>query len=219
MKFRTPLPLLGLAAALVLALGGCGGGGDDSTSTGAATGAGTTTIADSPQGQSGGGVTEGSEGSAAATSKRIPLGSPSDVPRSKGGDNSIQDYGSEASTADRAAAGSALQTYYDALESGDTEAACALLSTRTREGIQQTLERLQGAANLPKSCPDILRITAGPGSHEPERRITRLLSLRTQGDSSFLIYEAKDGEVYSIAMADENGSWRAGGVSASPLAT
>jgi hypothetical protein len=218
MKLRPSFLPIVLAAALALAVGGCGGGGDKSSSTAASTG--TTTTADSSQGQPGNGTaTEGSGSSAAGNTKQIPLGSPSDVPRSKGGDNSIQDYGSEASTADRAAAGLALQTYYDALQSGDTEAACALLSSRTREGIQQTLQQLQGGADLPKTCPDILKITAGAGSRSPQRRITELLSLRTQGDGSFLIYTARDGRVYSIAMAEESGDWRVGGVSASPLAT
>ena len=217
MKLPATLLLVVLAAAMSL-VSGCGGGDDKSSSTAAA--AGTTTTASSSQGESEtGSATAGWEGSAADTSKQIPLGSPSDVPRSKGGDNSIQDYGSEASTTDRAAAGSALQAYYDALESGDTEAACALLSSRTRAGIQQTLQQLQGGSNLPKTCPDILRITAGAGARSPQRRITELLSLRTQGDNSFLIYKARDGRIYSIAMAEENGDWRAGGVAASPLAT
>lgn len=206
--------LVVLAAAVALALVGCGGGGDESSST--AANAGTATTAKSSQDQSGGG--SATEGSGGGTSRKLALGSPSDVPRSEGGDNSIQDFGSEASTADRAAAGRALQAYYDALASGDTEAACALLTAKTREGIQRTLEQLQGqGGNLPKTCPEILKLTTNPRSGSPQLRIDELLSLRRQGDDAFLIYRAGDGKVYSIAMSDENGDWKVGGVSASPL--
>jgi len=208
-----------LAAAAALALGGCGGGGGgDSTSTTAEKG--TTTTGSSSQGQSG--DAKGTEGTTTGSSANgLALGSPADVPRSDGGDNSIQDYGSEASTADRAAAGRALQDYYDALGTGDTESACALLTSRTREGIQQTLEQLQGQAGgqLPTTCAQILKLTVGRGQPSRLLRPEVLLSLRRQGDDAFLIYKAGDGKVYSIAMKDESGDWRVGGVSASALAT
>lgn len=215
MKVGATRLLVTLAAAGALALAGCGGGDDHSGST--ASSAGTTTTTESSQGQSGDG--NGTE-SASGTSKKLALGSPADVPRSEGGDNSIQDYGSEASEADRAAAGRALQAYYDALVSGDTEGACALLTSRTRDGIEKTLEQLkgQGGSNAPTTCPQILKLTVRSDPHSPQLRLTELLSLRRQGDAAFLIYRAGDGKVYAIAMSEENGNWRVGGVSAAPLA-
>jgi hypothetical protein len=206
-----------LAAAVALALAGCGGGDDKSSTTAASTG--TTTTAQSSQEKSGDGSATADSGSG-GTSTKLALGSPSDVPRSEGGDNSIQNYGSEASTADRAAAGRALQSYYDALTSGDTDGACAMLTSHTRDSIERTIQQLQGqgGGNLPKTCPQILKLTVSADPQSPQLRIDELLSLRRQGDNAFLIYKAGDGKVLSIAMSEENGSWKVGGVSATPLA-
>jgi hypothetical protein len=220
MKVGATRLLVTLAAAGALALAGCGGGGGDdhsgSTAGSAATTT-TTTTAQSSQAPSGDG--NGTE-SASGTSKKLALGSPADVPRSEGGDNSIQDYGSEASEADRAAAGRALQAYYDALVSGDTEGACALLTSRIRDGVEKTLEQLggQGGSKAPTTCAQILKLTVRTGPRSPQLQLTELLSLRRQGDDAFLIYRAGDGKVYAIAMSEENGDWRVGGVSAAPLA-
>jgi hypothetical protein len=216
MKTTATRLLVVLAAIVALALAGCGGGDDKSSSTAASEGI--TTTAESSQGQSGDG--SGTEGSASsATSRKLALGSPADVPRTQGGDNSIQDYGSEASQADRLAAGSALDAYYQALGSGDTDSACALLTSRTREGIQQTLQQMQsqGGGAAPTTCSQILRLTVSPGSRSPQLRLTELLSLRRQGDDAFLIYKAGDGKVYAIAMSEEGGSWKVGAVSAGAL--
>lgn len=211
-----------LAGALVagaLVLGGCGGGDDNSGTTAASAGTTETSGAGASQPQSG--AQQGAESATGSESNNsFTLGSPADVPRSEGGDNSIQDYGLEASTADRAAAGRALAAYYDALAKGDTEQACALLASATREGVQRTLEQLsaQGNSKTPTSCPEILRLTTNAGSRRsPEQRLSELLSLRQQDDRAFLIYKAGDGKVYSIAMADEDGDWKVGGVTASPL--
>jgi hypothetical protein len=223
MDRRAPHLIVAAAVTAALALAGCGGGGDDSTSTAASTRSTTETGAVNTS-QAPSGSQEGTETSTTASSKAsFTLGSPADVPRSEGGDNSIQDFGSEASRADRAAAGRALAAYYEALTKGDTEEACALLSSATRQSVQQTLDQLgaQGnGANLPKTCPQILELTSNVGSgHSPQLRLSELLSLRQQDDRAFLIYRAGDGRVYAIGMADEDGAWKVGGVSASPLAT
>jgi hypothetical protein len=209
----------GATLALALAFGGCGGGGgggdDHSSSTAASTG---TTGAETTPAQAG--QQKPAEGSTTTASKgSFTIGSPSDVPRSKGGDNSIQDYGTEASETDRAAAGRALQAYYDALATGDTEGACALFTSRTRAGIEQTLKQLpvQGS-NAPTTCAQVLKLTADVGSgRSPQLRLTELLSLRQQDEQAFLIYKAGDGKVYSMPMGQDGSNWRVGGVSATPL--
>jgi hypothetical protein len=210
---------VGAVLALALTFGGCGGGGGDdhSSSTAASTGT-ITTGAETTPAQAG--QQKPAEGSTTTASKgSFTIGSPSDVPRSKGGDNSIQDYGTEASEADRAAAGRALQAYYDALARGDTEGACALLTSRTREGIEQTLKQLpiQGS-NAPTTCSQGLKLTVDVGSgRSPQLRLSELLSLRQQDEQAFLIYKAGDGKVYSMPMGQDGTDWRVGGVSAAPL--
>jgi hypothetical protein len=220
MTGRAIPPLAAAALAVGLALGGCGGGGDDSTTSTAAKaatlGANDTKVQAQPQ-------TGASSGSATTpVTTTFALGSPSDVPRSKGGDNSIQDYGSEASTDDRVAAGFALHGYFKALASGDTAKACALLTSRTRDGIARTLQQLQqqaqGGGQVPSTCPEILAVTVSGASSSGQTRIKELLSLRRQNDDAFLVYRAKDGTIYSMPMGNEDGDWRVAAVSASPLA-
>jgi hypothetical protein len=212
---------VGAAVASVLAVGGCGGGDDHSSSTAASTG---TTRAETSQAQSGGqkGAETTSDSAGSASGRSFTLGSPADVPRSEGGDNSIQDFGSEASRADRAAAGRALADYYEALAKGDTEEACALLTSPTRQGIERTLEQLRtqgGSGNALNGCPQALELTVDAGSRgSPSLRLSEVLSLRQQEDQAFLIYRAGDGKVYSMPMGLEGADWRVGGVSAAPLA-
>jgi hypothetical protein len=211
---------VGAAVALALALGGCGGGGgnDHSNSTAASTG---TTGTETLPAQSG--KQKPAESSTTGASEdSFTLGSPSDVPRTEGGDNSIQDFGSEASTADRVAAGRALAAYYEALAKGDTEEACAMLTSSTRQRIDQTLEQLRqqgGSGNaLLEGCPQALKLSADVGSGgSPRLRLSELLSLRQQDEQSFLIYKAGDGKLYAMPMGQEGTEWKVGGVSAAPL--
>jgi hypothetical protein len=204
----------GIVVAGALALGGCGGGDDDSSSTAAS--ADTTSPATSPAGT--GRPQEAEKSTDDASGRSYRLGSPADVPRSEGGDNSIQDFGSEAAQDERAAAARALAAYYRALSTGDTEAACAMLSSGAREGIENTLKQLggQGSSQVPSTCPQALKLTGGDGK-SPERQLSELLSLRQQDDHAFLIYRAGDGKVYAMPMAQEDGEWKVAGVSAGPL--
>lgn len=206
----------GAAVVAALALGGCGGGGGDDHPSSTAASAGTTGT-DTSQAQT---QQERTEDSNAGTSKdSFTLGSPADVPRSEGGDNSVQDFGSEASEADRAAAGRTLAAYYDALAKGDTDEACTLLASRTRQSIEQTLKRLPTQGNggsLPTTCPQILKLTGNAGA--AQLHLSELLSLRQQDDNAFLIYRAGDGKVYAMPMTEEDGGWKVAGVAAAAVA-
>jgi hypothetical protein len=63
------------------------------------------------------------------------------VPTNKGGDNSIQTYGTESSAADRAEAALALQRYLDARAAQDWAGACSQLSSGARELLEKFAER------------------------------------------------------------------------------
>lgn len=206
----------GVVVAGALALGGCGGGDDDPSTTAASAGATATAPLISQAPSDGSGATEKSKGGGSGRS--FTFGSPADVPRSQGGDNSIQDFGSEAGGDDRAAAARALAAYYEALASGDTEAACALLSNNTRQDIEHSLDQLdaQGGRKVPSTCPQILKLT-GNADKSPELQISEVLSLRQQDDHAFLIYTAADRKVYAMVMAREDGDWRVAGVHPAPL--
>src|SRR5262245_13523921 len=145
MKISLSILLASAAVAAAIAVAGCGGGGDNDGSTTASTattGAATGSAQGSDQAQTGGSATGGSANGGPKNS--FTLGSPADVPRSKGGDNSIQDYGTEAGTDERAAAGRALAAYYAAFANRDMESACAQLASATRDRVEQTLKQLTG---------------------------------------------------------------------------
>ncbi len=213
MDRRALSPLAAIVVAVAFALVGCGGGDDESSSTGASAQA--TTPATAPAGAD---RPQKEKSTSPGRSGSYTLGSPADVPRSEGGDNSIQDFGSEAPRDQRAAAARSLAAYYRALARGDTERACSMLASGTREGIAHTLEQLggPGSSNVPSTCPEALKLSGGSGK-SPERRLSEVLSLRQEGDHGFLIYRAGDGKVYAMPMAQEDGGWRVAGVSAGPL--
>jgi hypothetical protein len=210
------LILFGLLASTALV--GCGGGG------GGTTGAGTATHATSAQTAPSTGTSPQASTPAhpkaaqnATAGVHVALGSPSDVPRTKGGDNSIQDFGAEASAAERAAAGRVLTAYLRAYASGDAQAACSLLASSATDALERTFA--QAGSKAPKGCAAILQAMTGRVPQAARRQLTlvRILSLRVQGDRAFAIYDAADGKAYAIPMARESGSWRVAGLAGSPL--
>jgi hypothetical protein len=51
------------------------------------------------------------------------------------------------------------------------------------------------------------------------REIARIdaVSLRHEGERAFLIYRGDKGTVYAIPMGQEDGAWKVGGLSATPI--
>jgi hypothetical protein len=233
--------LTALAITAVLALAGCGGGGDEattSTSSGSAhQSAGTTASQGQKDSGQRGGSKQGQDSSSQDKGTKESTPSPSGpppttsaslpnegtkrpapgVPTHKGGDNSIQIYGTEASSADRAEAALALQGYLNARAAGDWAGACSYLSSGTQELLEKFAERapkLKGAG-----CAEVMAaLTEGVprGALLAEARI-EVISLRVEGDSAFVIYESPDDRVSAIPMARENGAWRVSGMGATPL--
>ena len=154
----------------------------------------------------------------------VQLGSPSDVPRVQGGDNSIQDYGSETSEADREAAARVLAAYYAALRQGDAETACALLGSGTQEGLEKAFQQLAARAgnkNGQDTCAEVLKLTSSnpQAQSSPQLRVTEVLSLRQDGERAFIIYRAGDGQIYAQPMTKEGANWRVAALGGTPLTT
>jgi len=207
---RALLPAAGIAA---LILAGCGGSSSSSDSTGAAaqTGASgtrpTTTAPASTAAQA--------QAEAEVQQTKPELGSPSEVPQAKGGDNSIQGFGSEAGQAERIAAARVLSAYLEAYAKGDARTACALLSS----GVNQFLAQgITPGGSGPKGCePTLARLTAGIAGQAKELSEIRLLSLRVDGDRAFAIYEDAAKRILAQAMAREGGAWKVAAVAGTPL--
>jgi hypothetical protein len=220
-----------LALLCLLFLSGCGGGGDSESTGGEATSAqeqtSATNEANAAQGQ-GGAAQGGGEKQASKAPPKTPTepnppiasertpGSKAvapGVPIVKGGDNSIQAYGTEGEEGEAEQATANLKRYLDARASGDWPAACEAASAQLREELTKLIERAKakGDTEKPSSCAETLELFFGkspPQALQEAAQIDRVLSFRVQEDGyAYLIFEAGD-QVKFIAMANEAGAWK-----------
>jgi hypothetical protein len=215
-----------LAAAALLASAGllssCGGSGSDSGSTATKT-SGETEAEAGGKGGSGksrpselkGGEGEAKPNGSVPVSPLRVSGGGSGQFRVKGGDNSIQDFGDEASESELEEAAKALHDFYVARAREEWRRACANLSQAIAGQLEQLAEQAkQGQV----SCPTALAaITPGLGPKVArETTAVDAGSLRREGDRGFLIYRDGEGTVYAINMASEDG-WKVGALVGVPL--
>ena len=127
----------------------------------------------------------------------------------EGGDNSVQEFGREAGTAERKAAAEVLRSFLDASAAGDWSVACSYLSVAARE----SLDPIGG-------CPRALeRLASGASTGSlREPAVAAAGGLRLRGDRGFLLYRAPPaGTVYAIPVVGEGGGWKLGSTTGVPL--
>lgn len=210
-----PPALLALATALALALAGCGGGEGETSTT-------TSSASTSVQGATTAPPREAKRRHDSSAGKTSPQQSaPSELPppqpgskvaapgvlTSKEGDNSIQTYGLEASSAERAAATAAVQAYLNARAARDWAKVCSHLAAKPR--AEQ--ERFGGGA----SCAEAMASFAAKASTATLAE-EAVLSFRVGGKYAFLIYRRPDG-VWATALAREASAWKIVTVTPNPL--
>lgn len=139
------------------------------------------------------------------------------VPTVKGGDSSIQKFGVESPSNDRVAATRALKAYLDARASGDWARACARVSAGLKAEFMH-FGAQQGQGKLP-SCSEAIRtLTAEvPVSALRTAAAIRVLSMRVEGSTAFLLYRNGDGTPSEIPMARESGEWKVSALDGSAL--
>jgi hypothetical protein len=136
----------------------------------------------------------------------------------KGADNSIEEFGEEASAQEREEAAGSLHAYLDSYAAGRWAAACSYMSTQMIAGLEQ-LPRLGKQAASFEGCPKTLAaINAHPGSQAAREAAARadVASLRAEAGRGFILYRGAGG-VYEMPMALEDGVWRVGSIAGSPL--
>jgi len=138
--------------------------------------------------------------------------------RTKGGDNSVQEFGEEADEPDFEAAAVALHNFLDARAEGNWAAACEYMS----KAIVESFEKLAAQAKQidDTSCAGILEKLTNPAakqSMEAEAAKANVGSLRVEGDRSFVIYTGIDGTVLAMPMANEDGDWKVSSLAGTPL--
>jgi hypothetical protein len=209
-RLRTPWIAVAIAAAI--ALGGCGDGGDETTTPAEGSQQSATTIRDN---FSGGGERNGSSAKDTLDTSNLPepqegskKAAPG-VPVSKGGDNSIQTWGLEASAEEREQVTAIVQAFLDARADADWGKACAYLAADQRREFESLV---RGGRRGNAACAEAMRAlaTGVPSSaFDDEAQIDYVLSLRVGDGHAFLIYtRTGENKIYATALGAEGGTWK-----------
>lgn len=136
----------------------------------------------------------------------------------KGGDDSIQEFGQEASGSEMASAAAVLHAYLDARAERRWDDACSYLSAEAVAGIEQFAAAFAESEDI-EGCPDVLGALSGKASDRALREAAQadVGSLRAQGGRGFLLYHGAGGVDYAIAVAEEGGEWKLASPEATPL--
>ncbi|HEX4463765.1 MAG TPA: hypothetical protein VH042_03890 [Solirubrobacterales bacterium] len=228
-----------LAAALLAA---CGGSDSDSNSSSTATGAAANTGSQgdsSPsapqksgsQGQGNGQEQDGGQskqvqaqqasgGSRGRKSVETPLevsGGGSGQFRTKGGDNSIQEFGDESDESELQEAAEVVHGFYVARAAEEWDKACSYLAQPNVEQLEKLAN--QSAQSRGADCAGVLKAFTRPLPASVEREITTVDagSLRREGEQGFLIYYGAGHVKYAMPLREEGGSWKVTALSGTTL--
>ncbi len=228
------LTVVALVALLIaVGLAACGGGDSSSSTTTEASQAQTETksrpeaskqdTAKSDEGKSGSGGEGQAAGSSPSASDFTPKphhdsGGGSASYKTKGGDNSVQEFGEEAGSSEFTAAAAALHNFLDARAEGNWAATCNYVS----KTITESLEKLAAQAKQlkDKSCAALLKALTNPAAKSAlkvEAEQANVRSLRTEGERAFVLYTGPHGAILTMSMANEGGDWKVSSLAGTPL--
>jgi hypothetical protein len=239
-------PLAALAVALIVAaaLAACGSSGSDSSSaTDAGAGesgttATTTAQSDSRQQSAGGSQNDGQaqqhhqqqrqtqqqssggSGGKSAAEVETPLevsGGGSAQFRTKGGDNSIQEFGDESDESELQEAAEVVHGFYVSRAAEEWEKACSYLSKSNQEQLEQLAN--QSPRSKGADCATVLKAFTRPLPASVDREITTVDagSLRREGEQGFLIYYGAGHVKYAMPLREEGGAWKVAALSGTTL--
>jgi hypothetical protein len=225
------LSILVATALLALGLAACGGSGDSNSTTdpgaavttstqkegGATTTAGGASKNATSDAKSGSSDSEGAkEASEFVPKPHSDSGGGAKPFVVKGGDNSIQEYGAEASGSEFEQAATTLHNFLDARAEGNWAATCSYMSQDSIKSFEALATHTKGS----KGCPEILGTLINPdamGEMRTEAAQVDVVSLRVEGKQAFLIYTGPKGTVIAMGMTPEGGTWKVASLSGTPL--
>ncbi len=212
------LPVLA-AAALVLVAAGCGGGGGggSSATTSSTTPATTTATAGQGNGTRPNATTNQDStttelkaphtysGALRAGAKAPAPG----VPVSKGGDNSIQTWGLEASAVERAQVTAVVRAYLNARAAQNWARACSYLAAKQLRQFAATLQSKERGIVACAAAMGGLAHGVPRSAFVDEAGIDRVLSLRIGKGYAFLIYTRRRPRdaIFVTALQRQGGAW------------
>lgn len=235
-----PLSILAVAVLLAVGAASCGSG-SSSSSTNSTAEAAPGTVKEnsgsssakngSPKSSSsakgnGSGKSAAAAGGSSSTQAHNDSGGGAARFKTKGGDNSIQEFGGEAGGSELSQAAAALHGYLDARAAGNWKQACANMAG----GVAKSLQQFAGAApgmpgkngkNAPKriGCPQLIAaMSAGmPAYVKHDLAKADVGALRIEGDRAFLLFRGAHRTNYFMPMAREGGRWKVAAIAASAL--
>jgi hypothetical protein len=242
-----PLAALAFAVLAAALLAACGGSGSDSSSASSEASGSTTTDATTQTGSQGGSSQsepekKSSQGQSndqsqsGGQSKQVqaqpdssesgrkhvetPLkvsGGGSGQFETKGGDNSIQEFGDESDESELQEAAEVVHGFYVSRAEEKWETACSYLSKSNIEQLEQLAN--QSAQSKGADCATVLKAFTRPLPAAVEREITTVDagSLRREGEQGFLIYYGAGHVKYAMPLRDEGGSWKVTALSGTTL--
>lgn len=137
--------------------------------------------------------------------------------RDQGGDNSIQEFGEEGEESELEEAAEAVHGYLVARAEEDWATACSYLAETVKSQLNVIASRSSQLKG--KGCAEILQTLTPPlpTAVRRESTIVDAASLRLEGERAFLIYRGSEGAEYAMLMEQEDGAWKVGSLSATPL--
>jgi hypothetical protein len=135
-----------------------------------------------------------------------------------GGDaGSVKTFGEAADTADREAAGMAVQAFLRARATGDWAKACSLMSASTQENLAAFGGVPVESESQP--CPKLIERVASriaPKTLAAGER-TEVTDVRINGDRGFVLYRDTGGAESAFAIVREESAWKVGAINGYPL--
>ena len=133
----------------------------------------------------------------------------------RGGEASIEDFGTEAAGSERAAILASFQGYLNSVGAEDYATACGYLAASVKSGLRQfsaaPLKAKGCAAILPKLLAPTVAAMAREQANGEVRRV------RAQGNRGFVVFRAPGAKLYQQTMAREGGRWKVTTVAAPVL--
>jgi hypothetical protein len=163
-----------------------------------------------------GAASGGSGSKRVATPLKVSGGGSAQV-RTKGGDNSIQEYGEESGESELREAAEAVHGFYVARVGEEWAKACSYLTKAVAHQFEELAS--QSPQLKGEGCAPVLQALTRPLPPSVARETTLVdaISLRQDGERAFLIYRGAEEKPYAIPMQQEGGAWKAGSLTGTPL--
>lgn len=155
----------------------------------------------------------GGDGSSTSTRGTASAQAPTDEAQ-RGGEASIEDFGSEAEGSERAQILALFGAYLNALAEKDYATVCADLSA----AVQSSLARFAGKGSK-GGCEAILPKLLAPTAARvaTEQAEGKIAKVRVEDDRAFVVFKAPGAKLYQLTMVEEGGEWKAASVAAAVL--